>query len=185
MKKSEIKIGRTYSAKVTGKIVPVRIDAENPRGGWNATNTHTNRPVRIKSAQRLRDPANVGGTDTPKTGGAPSAPTAAKAEKAAPKAAAKPKRDTGERAATGGKPKAEKPMSLIDAAAHLLSLGSGNPMRCQDMVDLAAKRGLWTPRDGKTPANTLYAAILREIKTKGNASRFTKADRGKFALAKQ
>jgi len=42
---------------------------------------------------------------------------------------------------------------------------------------------LWTPRDGKTPANTLYAAISREIKLKGDASRFAKAERGKFALA--
>ena len=76
-----------------------------------------------------------------------------------------------------------KPMSLLDAAAHLLSLGAGDPMRCKDIVDLAVARGLWTPRDGKTPANTLYAAISREIKLKGDASRFAKAERGKFALA--
>ena len=75
-------------------------------------------------------------------------------------------------------------MSLLDAAAHILSLGTGDAMRCQDIVDLAAERKLWTPRAGKTPANTLYAAISREIKTKGDASRFRKAQRGKFELAK-
>jgi len=74
-------------------------------------------------------------------------------------------------------------MSLLDVAAHLLSLGTGDPMRCKDIVDLAVARGLWTPGDGKTPANSLYAAILREITTKGDASRFVKAERGKFALA--
>jgi hypothetical protein len=37
--------------------------------------------------------------------------------------------------------------------------------------------------NGKTPHSTLYAAILREITTKGAASRLIKADRGKFALA--
>ena len=57
-------------------------------------------------------------------------------------------------------------------------------MHCKDIVDLAVARGLWRPRDGKTPANTLYAAILREIKAKGDSSRFVKADRGKFALVK-
>ena len=57
-----------------------------------------------------------------------------------------------------------------------------DPMRCKDIVDLAVARGLWTPGNGRTPANTLYASILREIKTKGDASRFVKADRGKFAL---
>jgi hypothetical protein len=75
-------------------------------------------------------------------------------------------------------------MSLLDAAAHLLSLGTRAPMRCKDMVDLAVKRGMWAPRNGgKTPANSLHTAIQREIKTKGIASRFVKAERGKFALA--
>jgi hypothetical protein len=32
--------------------------------------------------------------------------------------------------------------------------------------------------------HAVYASILREIKTKGEASRFIKAERGKFALAK-
>lgn len=164
MKKANVKVGGTYAAKVTNKVVPVRIDAENPRGGWDATNQATGKKVRIKSAQRLRGP-------WPKK--------TAKATKDAKKAT---KRDTGQRAATGGKREA-KPMSLLDAAAHLLSLGTGDPMRCKDIVDLAVARGLWTPGDGKTPANTLYASISREIKTKGDASRFVKAERGKFALA--
>ena len=47
---------------------------------------------------------------------------------------------------------------------------------------LAAPCGLGAPRTGKTPASTLYAAILREITAKGDASRFVKTERGKFAL---
>ncbi|GEM_PF-177302 len=54
MKKNEIKVGNTYTAKVSGKIAKVRIDAENRNGGWDATNLDTNKKVRIKSAQRLR-----------------------------------------------------------------------------------------------------------------------------------
>ncbi len=54
MKKNEIKIGSTYTAKVSGKIAKVRIDAENRNGGWDATNLDTKKKVRIKSAQRLR-----------------------------------------------------------------------------------------------------------------------------------
>ena len=76
-----------------------------------------------------------------------------------------------------------KAMSLLDAAAHILSLGTGDPMRCKDIVDLAVARSLWAPRTGKTPASTLYAAILREITTQGDACRFVKTERGKFALA--
>ena len=48
MKKNEVKIGGVYWAKVTDKVVSVRIDAENPHGGWDATNLDTNRKVRIK-----------------------------------------------------------------------------------------------------------------------------------------
>ena len=109
---------------------------------------------------------------------------AAEAPDAVNDASADPGRDTGGQGAPEGQPVAEggKPMSLLDAAAHILSLGTGDPMCCKDIVDLAVQRGLWTPRTGKTPASTLYAAILREITAKGEASRFVKTERGKFAL---
>lgn len=57
MKKSEIKLGGTYLAKVAGRLVPVRLDRENDFKGWDATNLATNRQIRIRSAQRLRRPA--------------------------------------------------------------------------------------------------------------------------------
>ena len=42
--------------------------------------------------------------------------------------------------------------------------------------------GLWQS-EGKTPSATLYSAILRETKTKGEAARFRKTERGKFVAA--
>ncbi|MCC7291482.1 MAG: hypothetical protein IT449_05405 [Phycisphaerales bacterium] len=54
MKKNAVHPGGTYTAKVSGKIVRVRIDAESPYGGWNATNLGTGKAIRVKSAQRLR-----------------------------------------------------------------------------------------------------------------------------------
>jgi hypothetical protein len=109
---------------------------------------------------------------------------AAKTKEATTNASAGTGRDTGERGAKGGQPVAEggKAMSLMDAAVDILSKGTGDPMRCKDIVDLAIKRSLWAPRTGKTPASTLYAAILREIVTKGDTSRFVKTERGRFAL---
>jgi hypothetical protein len=124
-------------------------------------------------------------TATKATKKRPGKRTAKKAVQAAKDAKAAAKRDTGERGATsgktGGKDKVKK-TSLLDAAAHLLSLGTGDPMRCRDIVDLAIKRNLWTPDKGKTPASSLYAAVHREIKAKGKDARFRKAERGKFAL---
>ena len=69
MKKDEIKIGRHYSAKVSDRLTVVRIDAENPRGGWDATNCATGKKVRIKSAQRLRGTASAPKAAPGATGG--------------------------------------------------------------------------------------------------------------------
>jgi HB1, ASXL, restriction endonuclease HTH domain len=92
-------------------------------------------------------------------------------------APAKPRR-TRKAAAT---PK-EKKVSALDAAAKVLA-EEGRPMTCQEMIEVMAAKGYWTSPGGKTPAATLYSAILREITTKGTHSRFVKADRGTFALA--
>ena len=79
-------------------------------------------------------------------------------------------------------PKPEK-LSAIDAAAKVLG-EAGEPMNCQDMIKAMAEKGYWTSPAGKTPAATLYSAILRELQTKGNDARFKKTDRGKFAAGK-
>jgi hypothetical protein len=170
MKKADVQTGGTYLVKVAGNLVPVKITREHDNGGWEGRSVKTGKTIRIKSAQRLRKCLDD------------AAPVPAKAKEATKDATDAPHRDTGERGATGAEREA-KPMSLLDAAAHLLSLGTGDAMRCKDIVDLAVERELWTPGEGKTPANTLYASILREINTKGDASRFIKAERGKFALA--
>lgn len=49
------------------------------------------------------------------------------------------------------------------------------------MIAAMAEKGYWVSPGGKTPAATLYSAILREITTKGKESRFEKTERGKFA----
>lgn len=54
MKKNDVETGATYVAKVSGKLARVRVQRENPHGGWDAVNVDTGRQVRIKSAQRLR-----------------------------------------------------------------------------------------------------------------------------------
>jgi hypothetical protein len=54
MKKSDVKIGSVYTAKVSDKLVEVRIEAESRHGGWQATNLATKKKIHIKSAQRLR-----------------------------------------------------------------------------------------------------------------------------------
>jgi len=59
MKKGEIEIGKTYAARVSGKIAPVTIIHDYPgykRNQWLGRNEHTGREVFIRSAARLRFP---------------------------------------------------------------------------------------------------------------------------------
>ena len=71
-------------------------------------------------------------------------------------------------------------MSGLDAAAKVLA-ENGVPMKCKDIVEQMLAKGYWTT-GGKTPAATLYSAMLREIDTKPGESRFAKTGRGLFAL---
>ena len=203
MKKNEVKIGDVYTAKVTDKVVPVRIDAVKGTG-WSATNMATGKTIYIKSAQRLRDKYR-GKTDVPKAGqenartddkGAKSPGTTTndnqpKATSSAQKATGSPTSATGAKATKDAKPpkaatrakqgatKAKKPSGL-DAAAKVLA-ETKKPMTVREIVKVAFEKKYWKS-DGKTPSATIYSAMIREVAAKGKESRFKKVGRGKFTL---
>lgn len=54
MKKNEVQLGGIYVAKVSGRLVRVRLERQSRYGGWEATNLATGRSVHIRSAARLR-----------------------------------------------------------------------------------------------------------------------------------
>lgn len=57
MRKENVKIGDAYVAKVSGRLVTVRVIGAHPLGGYRAINEETGREIRCKSAARLRRPA--------------------------------------------------------------------------------------------------------------------------------
>ena len=176
MKKNEVQIGGVYTAKVSDKVVEVRIEAENASGGWDATNLATNKKVRIKTAQRLRRAVSAEGGEaanqTPARGRRAKKTDEATSEAKPRKAATRAKRGD-----DGG-----KQMSCIDAAASVLA-ESAEPLNAKEMIEAISAKGLWSSPGGKTPHATLYSAIIREIATKGNDARFRKTERGKFTAA--
>ena len=95
-------------------------------------------------------------------------------EKPAKKATTKSKTATTKPDAKDG-----KKLSALDAAAKVLA-ESTEPLRAKDIIDQMAEKGYWTSPGGKTPHATISAAIMREIRDKGDDSRFKKADRGLF-----
>jgi hypothetical protein len=173
MKTTDIKIGSVYDLKVGKNTTHVRIMKAAEKGGWEAIGLTTNKPVVIKSADRLVGP------HSPKK-----APTSAHGAKSSPKPA---------KAAAQGKPANTdnrapkspkvKRASALDSAVRVLSEAKG-PMTCQQLIETMAAKGYWKSTGGKTPQNTLYAAIAKEINTKGKESRFQKVERGQFALKK-
>ena len=231
MKKSEINIGGIYVAKVTGKLARIRIDRENARGGWDATNLETKRRVRIKSARRLRhevdphhdavtDPKDDGHHDESGRDGEPhdaddrcstshcpgrpvleylgrplcqecwqrQAEDTTAPESSAPaiqtmsldheEAIGEADSDAEQNAPDNAK---GRRLSALDAAATVLTTAQA-PMRCRELIEAMAAQGLWTSPNGKMPHATLNSALIREIRRRGNQSRFRRCGRGMFRL---
>jgi hypothetical protein len=177
MKKADVKIGGVYGATVTGKRVEVRIDAEKPRGGWDATNLVTNKKVHIKSGQRLQPIA--GSKRTTKSTGdgkakeVASEPTVVEPVVAEAGVLKKPRKAKAEPVDD------EKKLSCVGAALKVLA-ESGQPLNAKEMIEAMQAKGYWSSPGGKTPHATLYSAILRDLAA-GDAAKFVKIERGRFA----
>jgi len=135
-----------------------------------------------KSGEQLRKEA-IAEIDARLDGQAPKAEA-----KAAPKKKAASKKGTKAtkpaKAPTAKTPKEKKPRprkaSGLDLAAQVLA-ESAEPLNAKTIAEKVIAAGWVT--SGKTPHATLYAAMIREIKDRGDESRFTKTDRGMFASA--
>ena len=160
MKDTDIRIGAFYNIKVGNHTTVVRIMrlAKDGKDGWEGITLAGDKDITIRSASRIV------GLYTPKVNS---------------------KLIEGQTPAT---PKPATPadgtkrLSALDAAAKVLAEAK-EPYRCKELIDEMAAKGYWSPsQGGKTPANTLAAAIAAEIKKKGTASRFEKVGRGMFGL---
>jgi hypothetical protein len=174
MKKSEIKVNGLYLAKVTNRTVAVKIISKHDTGGWEALNTATGKKVHIKTPERLLGSAEPENEAEPKN--KEEKPKKAPQPKAVKKAKAKP--------VPKDEQEATKKTSLFEVALIILK-ESDMAMSCSAIVEQAMDKGLWKPLNGgKTPANTLYATFLREIKNKGKEALVEKTLPGRFALKK-
>ena len=159
---NEFKAGDRAYTKVGRNLVEVRVKAKTDTG-WTVT-TRTGRTLNVRSLEAAPGAA---------VGIAPAAtPKASKPAKASAKATPK---------SVAAIPK--KGLSLLNAAATVLER-SGEAMPVRAMIEEAKASGLWTPGGGKTPEQTLYSAIIREIKDKGDMSRVRKDGRGRVSFAR-
>lgn len=70
-------------------------------------------------------------------------------------------------------------MPLLDATFEVLKKQA--PLTCKELIERMTEAGLWKS-EAATPANTLHAALSKEIRIKGKEARFEKVDRGRFSL---
>lgn len=54
MKTKDVLIGRVYAVKIGRNLCGVRIMKTNPKGGWDGVTLDTDKPIHIKSTQRLK-----------------------------------------------------------------------------------------------------------------------------------
>ena len=166
--------------------------ARKKRAGRVAIDTHdATRPNVAGSAARLTSKNKGEGKDNPLAGkdAARSAkPDATPSAKSDPKSAAKSRDTRSAKPAAPNTPRTGRAkLSALDAAALVLAdLPKGEAatgIGASDLIDRMQLNGLWQSPGGKTPSATLYAAMVREISAKGEASRFVRVAKGRFTLA--
>ncbi|MDD3036113.1 MAG: winged helix-turn-helix domain-containing protein [Candidatus Saccharimonadaceae bacterium] len=197
----KVKIGKCYIATLSKGESPIRIESTHEDGGWVARTLLTSRMTRIKTVEQivrecedaeLEEYNNRSNERASRPNETPIAEETPVDIEPATEPVSEPIIETPGPNSTPEEPtediyevlrrKPKKQMSLLEAAQRVL-LEFGDELTAGDIVQAAIQKGYWQT-EGKTPGNTLNAAITREIKAKGEESRFAKGSKGHF-LAKQ
>lgn len=157
---SEITVGTKVIVKVGRNEVEVTV-TEITGHGWKVKSQSTGREFEVRRIERIV-----------------AEPEAEEAEPETEENVVNPAPES------GSGPRPEMKLSLLNAAAQALAACRA-PMNCKEIVAKAVEMGLWTPTGAKTPEQTLYSGIFREIKTT-EEPRFKKSEtrKGSFEYAK-
>ncbi|MDD3544725.1 MAG: HTH domain-containing protein [Kiritimatiellae bacterium] len=183
---ANVTVGQEALVKIAGRIIPVRVEAVLP-DGWMVRSATSGKIFKTKKLHE--QPANeAAAPESEPASESAEAQVAEQPEAPAavtePQPAAElPETEPATEPATEPVPEAPRArkMSLLDAAIEVLKL-EAKALNTREMVKLAIERGLWIKTACKTPEQSLYGAIFREIASK-EVPRIVKAEvRGKFKL---
>ena len=166
---SNITVGTIAIVKVGRNEVEVTV-TEVTATGWKVKSQTTGREFEVRRIERIvTEPAEEAEPET----AAPAEPETEEEDNAVNPAPE-----------SGSGPRPEKKLSLLNAAAQVLA-ACRTPMNCKEIIAKAVEMGLWTPTGAKTPEQTLYSGIFREIKST-EEPRFKKSEtrKGSFEYAK-
>lgn len=179
MNASEVKAGTVATVKVGRNEVEVTI-IEATANGWMVKSNSSGREFEVKKFERI---VSAPATTEPESSESPNSEPVGSSEAAA---RVVEEESNGNDNSTDVETEAdtpnpapesdqtEKKLSLLDAAFQVLKQSSV-PLNCKEIIKKAIEDGLWTPTAAKTPEQSLYSAMFREIKNKEN-SRFRKSD---------
>ena len=166
---SKITVGTIAIVKVGRNMVEVTV-TEITAHGWKVKSQTTGREFEVRRIERII-----------------AEPDAVETELEPVSEAAAPEEDNAVNPApeSGNGPHPEKKLSLLNAAAQVLA-ACRTPMNSKEIVAKAIEMELWVPTGAKTPEQTLYSGIFREIKT-SEEPRFKKSAtrKGSFEYAKE
>ena len=169
---SNITVGTVAIVKVGRNEVEVTV-TEVTATGWKVKSQSTGREFEVRRIERIvTEPVEEAEVAEPETA-APAEPETEEDDNAVNPAPE-----------SGSGPRPEKKLSLLNAAAQVLA-ACREPLNCKEMIAKAVEMGLWTPTGAKTPEQTLYSGIFREIKNT-EEPRFKKSEtrKGAFEYAK-
>ena len=190
---SEVKVGTIVTVKVGRNMVEAIVTGITETG-VKVKSRSSGREFETRRIERIvaEPEAPETETATPETeAAAPTEPEALETEAAAPAEPEAPETEDKEDHAvnpapeSGDGPRPAKKLSLLSAAAQVLAT-CRTPLNCKEMVAKAIEMGLWVHTGAKTPEQTLYGGIFREIKT-CEEPRFKKSEtrKGSFEYAKE
>jgi hypothetical protein len=152
MNANEIKTGNDYMVKIGRNEVRVKVLGGNASDGWFVGIYSSGKSIPVRNPERF-----VRCLDEPEE-------LSQESQDLRPQV-------------SGLKPK----LSMLDAVVKILETAA-NPMSVKEMIAAMEEANLWKSPGGKTPHNTLSAAIGKELRDKENP-RFKKTAPGLYALA--
>lgn len=159
-----------HGASFEGRTIEFNLETGNPNRSKTTDRFYLDELAKKLTKKDYDEWVEIGRREAEAMADAKNPPTDAEPAKPITKKPAKTRK-----AKTDGK------LSQLEAAVKVLT-ESGEPMTTKAMIEAMAAKGYWTSPGGATPWATLYSALIREIANKGDESRFTKVDRGQFAL---
>lgn len=173
MNASEVKSGIVATVKIGRNEVEVTV-IEITANGWKVKSNSSGREFEVKKFERI---VSAPATAEPESSENANPEVVDSSEAATPVFEEESNGNEAEEELRNPAPESdqtEKKLSLLDAAVQVLKQSSV-PLNCKEIIKQAIEDSLWTPTAAKTPEQSLYSAMFREIKNKEN-SRFRKSD---------